>query len=93
MKSATAQIAFRYHAHDSATGITRTTAKRLSAILGVDEIQVIHLALHELAAKVLPAYDADDAALTQDEIKQIQKTARKAQDGQLRSSLFDAQSA
>jgi antitoxin ParD1/3/4 len=30
------------------------TAKRLAEALGVDETQVIHLALHELATKVLP---------------------------------------
>ena len=54
MATATAQIAFRYRPQDSATGVTRTTAKRLAEVLGVDETQVIHLALHELATKVLP---------------------------------------
>ncbi len=43
MSTSTAQIAFRYHAQDSATGVTRTTAKRLADVLGVDEAQVIHL--------------------------------------------------
>jgi putative transcriptional regulator len=33
----------------------------LAEALGVDEIQVIHLALHELATKVLPQYEADAA--------------------------------
>ena len=56
MKTATAQIAFRYRPQDSATGVTRTTAKRLAEVLGVDETQVIHLALHELATKFLPQY-------------------------------------
>ena len=64
MTAATAQIAFRYRPHDSATGVTRTTAKLLAEVLGVDETQVIHLALHELATKVLPQYEADDGALT-----------------------------
>ena len=52
MKAATAQIAFRYRPQDSATGVTRTTTKRLAEVLGVDETQVIHLALHELATRV-----------------------------------------
>jgi len=51
MKAAAGQIAFRYRQHDSATGVTRTTTKRLADVLGVDETQVIHLALRELAIK------------------------------------------
>jgi hypothetical protein len=41
MKAAAAQIAFRYRPQDSATGVTRTTTKRLAEVLGVDETQVI----------------------------------------------------
>ena len=37
MKAAAAQIAFRYRPQDSATGVTRTTTKRLADVLGVDE--------------------------------------------------------
>ena len=46
------QIAFRYRPQDSATGVTRTTAKRLADVLGVDETQVIHLALHPSMVRV-----------------------------------------
>ena len=77
MKSTSAQIAFRYRANDSSTGVTRTTTKRLANVLGVDETQVIHLALHELATKFLPQYEADDGALTKTQINQIKKTAPK----------------
>ncbi len=56
-RSAKVQIAFRYRTVDSPSGVTRKTAKRLAERLGVDETQAIHLALHELAAKVLPQYD------------------------------------
>jgi hypothetical protein len=45
MKAAAAQIAFRYRPQDSATGVTRTTTKRLAEVLGVDETQVIQGAL------------------------------------------------
>ena len=92
MTVATAQIAFRYRPHDSATGVTRTTAKRLAEVLGVDETQVIHLALHELATKVLPQYEADDGALTKTQLSQIKKSAPKAKSGKLRSSLFEIKS-
>jgi hypothetical protein len=92
MTAAAAQIAFRYRPHDSATGVTRTTAKRLAEVLGVDETQVIHLALHELATKVLPQYEADDGALTKTQLSQIKKSAPKAKSGKLRSSLFEIKS-
>ena len=54
------------------------TAKRLAEALGVDEIQVIHLALHELATKVLPQYEADEGALTKAQLSQIKRSAPKA---------------
>ncbi|MFM2009386.1 MAG: hypothetical protein RIR02_1336 [Pseudomonadota bacterium] len=92
MKSTPAQIAFRYRANDSSTGVTRTTTKRLANVLGVDETQVIHLALHELATKFLPQYEADDGALTKTQINQIKKTAPKVKGGAVRSSLFETES-
>jgi len=92
MAAATAQIAFRYRPKDSATGVTRTTAKRLAEVLGVDETQVIHLALHELATKVLPQYEADEGALTKAQLSQIKKSAPQAKGGKVRSSLFEMQS-
>jgi hypothetical protein len=89
MKTATAQIAFRYRPQDSATGVTRTTTKRLAEVLGVDETQVIHLALHEMATKFLPQYQADEGALTKVQLGQIKKSAPKAKVGTVRSALFD----
>jgi len=93
MKAATAQIAFRYRAQDSATGVTRTTAKRLADVLGVDETQIIHLALHELATRFLPQYEADEGALTKSQLSQVKKTASKVKGGTIRSSLFEMESA
>lgn len=93
MKTAAAQIAFRYRAQDSATGVSRTTTKRLAKVLGVDETQVIHMALHELAIKFLPQYEADEGALTKTQLSQIKKTAPKAKGGTVHSSLFETESA
>ena len=93
MKAAASQIAFRYRPIDSATGVTRSTTQRLAKTLGVDETQVIHLALHELAAKVLPQYLADHGPLTPSQRSQIKKSAPKAKGGIIRSSLFDSESA
>ena len=93
MKAATAQIAFRYRAQDSATGVTRTTTKRLAEVLGVDETQTIHLALREMAAKLLPQYEADEGPLTKAQLNQIKKSAPKAKGGTVRSSLFGLENA
>lgn len=93
MQATAAQIAFRYRPQDSATGVTRTTAKRLAEVLGVDETQVIHLALHALATQLLPQYEADDRALTKAQLSQIKKSAPKAKGGAVRSHLFDMENA
>ena len=93
MKAAATQIAFRYRPQDSATGVSRTTAKRLADVLGVDETQVIHLALHELATKFLPQYMADEGALTKAQLSQVKQSAPKARGGTIRSSLFEMESA
>lgn len=87
------QIAFRYRTTDSATGITRDTAKRLAEHLGVDETQAIHMALRNLALKVLPQYEADDAALTAAQVRQIKKSVPQGGKRSVRSTLFDKESA
>lgn len=78
MPASSTQIPFRYRGQDSAIGVTRTTAKCLAEVLGVDETQVIHMALHELAIKLLPQYEADEGALSKIQLSQIKKTAPKA---------------
>lgn len=85
------QIAFRYRPVDSATGVTRETAKRLAEFLGVDETQAIHRALHDMAVRLLPQYEADDGSLTAAQVRQIKK--RAPQDGKrsIRSSLVDVE--
>ena len=91
--SPTNQIAFRYRAIDSATGVTRETAKRLAERLGVDETQAIHQALHELAVKLLPQYEVDEGPLTAVQVRQIKKTVPQNSKRSVRSSLFEAKTA
>ena len=92
-RTTTNQIAFRYRPVDSATGVTRDTAKRLASHLGVDETQAIHYALHELARRVLPQYEADDGALNATQIKQIKKSVPQGTKRSVKSSLFDVETA
>jgi citrate lyase synthetase len=87
------QIAFRYRALDSNTGVTRETAKRLAECLGVDETQAIHIALHNMAVKLLPQYDADDGPLTASQVRQIKKRVPQDKKRSVRSSLFEAATA
>jgi hypothetical protein len=87
-RTAAQQIAFRYRATDSASGVTRDTAKRLAQRLGVDETQVIHLALHEMAVKLLPRYKPDDGPLTTAQLRQIRKRVPQNTKRSVRSSLF-----
>jgi hypothetical protein len=87
------QIAFRYRSIDSATGVTRETAKKLAQRLGVDETQAIHHALHELAVKLLPQYEADEGPLTAVQVRQIRKRVPQAGKRSVRSSLFEVETA
>lgn len=87
------QIAFRYRTVDSATGVSRETAKRLAAQLGVDETQAIHQALHELAVRVLPQYEPDDVPLTTAQLRQIKKRVPQGTKRSVRSSLIETESA
>ena len=91
-KKQAGQIAFRYRGADSSAGVTRQTAKRLAEALGVDETQVIHLALHEMAVRILPQYEPDDGPLTQAQLKQVRKAAGSVRRASVRSSLVDADS-
>jgi hypothetical protein len=90
-RTAANQIAFRYRTVDSATGVTRETAKQLAEILGVDETQAIHQALHELAIKLLPQYEADDGPLTVAQVRQIKKLVTQGSKRSVRSSLVEAE--
>jgi hypothetical protein len=87
------QIAFRYRAVDSTTGVSRKTAKRLAAQLGVDETQAIHQALHELAVRVLPQYEQDDGPLTAAQVRQIKNRVPQSTKRSVRSSLIETESA
>lgn len=87
-RNQTAQIAFRYHTTDSPAGVTRGTTQRLAQALGVDETQAIHLALRQMAERVLPQYEPDDGPLTVAQLKQIRKLAGSIDNSGARSCLF-----
>lgn len=92
-KRSASQIAFRYRTTNSSTGVTRATAQRLAAQLGVDETQAIHIALHELAVRLLPQYRADGGPLSAAQLRQVRKAAKGVASNSVRSSLFGAKRA
>ena len=67
------------------------TGQLLAQRLGVDETGAIYLALHQLAVKVLPQYEADDGPLSTAQVRQIKKLGQpkgKPATGSVRSSLL-----
>jgi len=92
-RNAVPQIAFRYRPSDSNAGVSRKTVKRLAAYLGMDETQTIHRALRDLSVRVLPQYEADDGALTDDQIAQIRQQVPQKTLRSVRSSLLDTETA
>lgn len=67
------KLLLKYRERDTVTGTTRATTKRLAKVLGLNETQVIHLALAQLAKNVLPAYDPDNGPLKPKELEAIRK--------------------
>ena len=66
-------ILLRYRDRDSAYGVTRKTATRLAATLGLSATQVAHVALANLARQTLPRYEADNGPLTDRQLAAIDK--------------------
>lgn len=89
MRTSADQIAFRFRTVDNATGVTRETAKRLAIRLGVDETQAIHMALRNMAVKLLPQYEADGGPMTAAQLRQIKKQVPQGARRSVRSSLFE----
>lgn len=88
IRSPVTQITFRFRAIDSPTGVTRATVKRLANQLGVSETEVIHLALRDMARKILPQYEADDGPLMTAQIQQIKQLVSQDKQKSVRSSLL-----
>ena len=72
-------MVFRFRETDTRFGVSRRTTTRLAKQLGMTETEVIHFAIAQLAREQLPAYEADDGALTAkqlDRIRQLEPQGR-----------------
>ena len=83
--SATEKLLLRFRAVDNKFGVRRA---KLAQRLGLTETQVIHYALSQLAANVLPAYAPDDGPLTATELRAVTKMAGGRIGKSVRSSLI-----
>ena len=90
LKKAKNQLAFRYRSTDTAMSVTRETAKALAEALGVDETQMVHMAIRKLAMETLPQYQADNGPLTAAQVEAIKKAVPQGKKNAVRSSLFGA---
>ncbi len=88
MQAATEKLLVRFRDTDNRFGVTRATLIKLARELGLNETQVIHYALSQLANNVLPSYAPDDGPLTARELKVITKLAGGHRGKSVRSSLF-----
>ena len=88
VQTTTEKLLVRFRESDNRFGVTRETLAKLAHELGLNETQVIHYALSQLAIQLLPTYAPDDGPLTARELKVIAKLAGGRQGNSIRSSLF-----
>ncbi len=82
------KLLFRYRPTDNLNGVSRTTVESLAAALGLNETQVIHYALKQLAKSLLPAYAQDGGSFTAKDIAKIQRRAGKPSGNSVSSTLL-----
>ena len=86
MPSDAEKLLVRFREADGPLGVTRDTLRKVARSLGIDETAAIHLAVVQLADKVLPRYERDGGKLTPAQLRDAQ--ALVSQDREPTSSLF-----
>jgi len=87
-KSKSSSMLLKFKSKDSLIGVQKATVKHMAELLGFNETEVVHYALSKLAKEIIPAYELDDGALTEYEIKKIRKISGIDQDMAMTSSLL-----
>jgi hypothetical protein len=86
--SKTPSMLLKFKRKDSPLGVQKATVKQMANLLGFNETDVVHYALSKLAKEIIPAYELDEGALTESEIKKIRMLASIDQDMVMTSALF-----
>ncbi|HFD6683709.1 TPA: hypothetical protein ACF5RG_003563 [Providencia alcalifaciens] len=68
-------VLFRLKTQDTPNGISEKTFEALVQLLGVNQTDVMHLALRKYADELLPAYEADDFDLTDAQIQYLRESS------------------
>jgi hypothetical protein len=87
-KSEAPTMLLKFKRKDSPVGVQKATVKQMADLLGFNETDVVHYALSKLAKEIIPAYELDDGALTEFELKKIRKLSSIDQDMVMTSALF-----
>ena len=87
-KSNAPSMLLKFKRKDSPLGVQKATVKQMANLLGFNETDVVHYALSKLAKEIIPAYELDEGALTESEIKKIRMLAGIDQDMVMTSALF-----
>ena len=77
MKAVNDSLLVKFQSRDTPFGVTRATVSAIAKELGINEMQVIHIALSRFATDVLSTYAADDGPLTAKEVLALRKDAVK----------------
>ena len=86
MPSSAEKLLVRFRELDGPLGVTRDTLRDVARSLGVDETAAIHLALVQLADRVLPRYERDDGPLTAAQLRDARSLV--SQEREPTSTLF-----
>ncbi len=87
-KSEAQTMLLKFKRKDSLLGVQKTTVKKMAELLGFNETDVVHYALSKLAKEIIPAYELDDGALTEAELKKIRILSGIDQNMAMKSTLF-----
>ncbi|OTA18627.1 hypothetical protein Xbed_03072 [Xenorhabdus beddingii] len=69
----TKKFLFKLRHRDSEFGVSEETFNRLMNELSLNQTELVHKALRDLAEKTIPAYEPDDGPLTDTQIETIRK--------------------
>lgn len=84
LKSGPLLLRFR---RDSPTGVTRNTLKRAATELGLNETQLVHMALREYIRRNLSDVDVNDPPITKADIEALRKKYPQTGHGRVLSSI------
>lgn len=64
---------FRMRKQDTPTGVSSETVEKLTAITGLTKTEVVHLALRQMANKIIPHYELDDRDLSDEQLQAVRE--------------------